>query len=213
LADAEVASHLSWNSRASKVEENFVNIDETLRKVRGSLPKLFNLLLDNEDCDDSTFMVGFLSIPKEDAKPINKKKNKKKDLDGPNNPKPLAPIKSAAPVIELVGHSDGDGFKMLPTQELSNEQLPIVVDLEIVYDLLQSEGDPFKHHSHLDYDFSLLKEFIIVSEGCEIITSDLQHIRLLISSSEFSFSSKGFNKNIPLKMRYNLPKHNILEDE
>ena len=68
--------------------------------------------------------------------------------------KPDQPISSRAPVVELSGLQDGDGFKLKPTIELADEQVPLIVDLEVVYDLLQSEGDPFKHHSHFDFDFT-----------------------------------------------------------
>jgi len=212
LANAEVASHLSWNSKESKVEDNFVNIEETLRKVRASLPNLFNFLLDNDDSEDDKFMLGFLSVPKEGEKSKHKKKSKKKESDGPTNEKPERPIISRNPVVELEGLCDGDGFALRPTNELTEDELPLVIELEVVYDLLQSEGDPFKHHSHFDFDFSQLNGFDLKSTNCEILANDLQFLRLKISSINFEFSVKGFNKNIPLRMRYKLPKISLAEE-
>lgn len=207
LANAEEASHLVWSAKESKVEDNYVNIKKTLTKVRQSLQKLFNFLLDDDENEDRAFLVGLLSIPsdKKETKP-KKKKKKKSGNEGGENPAPQDPILSKAPAIYLSDLNEGNGFNISPTEFIKNQKIPFEVELTVAFDNVLSEGDPMKLYTHLDFDFSQLKNFKVATSNCEIVSSDLNKIFLKINNEEFDFSLNGFNENIPLKVKYRILK-------
>jgi len=208
LANAEEASHLSWNARESKVEENFVNVRETLRKVRRSLPELFKFLIEKDGKKDETFMIGLLSIPTEldkvIKKPSKKKNENKNEVDVVNNPEPVDEIISKEKTLELIDSSSGDGFILKTIKPIENSLLPLIVKLKVAYDNLETSGDPFKNYEHLDFDFSEPKWKQMGGSGFEVFERDLNEIHIEIKEDTFEFELEGFNKNIPLKVKYNI---------
>jgi hypothetical protein len=213
LANAEEASHLEWSAKESKVEDNYVNIKKTLTKVRQSLQRLFNFLLDDDESENRAFLIGLLSIPSEKEVSKKRKKNKKSGGEGGENPAPPELIPSNTPVVYLSDINQGNGFNIFPTEYIHKQKVPFEMEVTVAFDNVLSEGDPMKLYTHLDFDFSRLKKFEVTSNHCEIISADLNKLFLKINNEEFDFSLKGFNENVPLKVKYKILKEKEMEIE
>lgn len=208
LANAEEASHLSWNQRESKVEENFSNIKSTLSKVRTSLPKLYNFLIDSKGDIDDSFMLGLLSIPSETVK---NKKGKKDKFDNKGDiatlAKPMEIIEKRTPLVVFTETPELDGFKFEASKYVEETNFPFVLEVTVALDNVRSGGDPFKNYSHLDFDFSDENSIKISVSGSELIHKDENKLRIKVDSPKFVLLCKGFSPNIPVKVNYKVKEY------
>ena len=182
LGSAEEASHLKWNRQKESLRKSFKDYQTTLSMIRSSLPSFGLLFSDVAKEETDEIFDDILSIPK----PKGQKPKKKKNI---NKPKPPGKPKSQQPFSidqqsNTLTISSGPSFNSL--------SLPVQTTFVFAYDTL-GEGNAFNEYSHFDFDFSKTSLMKLKTQGCKIISNDLNRLEIEVTHNTFQLEIVGFD--------------------
>lgn len=180
LGDAENPAHTQWNERAEKLKQRWHSGGRVLRRVRGILHELHDIVAERIEREDPTALVDFFSIPK--FRPGGRSANTPATMpEVTATPKPFRIEKRAG------------GFSILPRSESSEERpASLKIHVRCAYDVLT--GNPFKRFS--DYDFSFFNgKLLIEKENVDCWPTDPNGLDIETRAKDFKVDILGFDPN------------------
>lgn len=197
LLSAEEPTHLRWNTRLPRLEENYKSGREVVSYVRNAMAKLLEVLTGGERQRDFRLLAKYFAAPGKTAhtQPKGKKSEKGKGLSD-LKPIPL-PLPKKMMLTPLV-----DGCKVVPSKSLPFEatNLPVVAEIEFAYEGL--DKDAFAEYDPLDFDLQDTS-FNIKAINCAVVSRMLNRIEFKVTAADFELIATGFDRNLRLRIRLN----------
>lgn len=181
LGDAENAAHTKWNGRAEKLTGKYRNSGQTLKAVRNSVVRLYDILSQAVEEEEEEALLDFFWTPSE--KGLQKKPGKK------TPPTPMPEIEPQPKPFRVV--EQDDGFSIRPADPIDADSIPLECRLVAAYDLVSK--NPFSKYDRIDFDFSRKGEIEIDATGVTIESVNENRIDFSIDSPDFRLSVTGFD--------------------
>jgi hypothetical protein len=195
LGYCEEASHMSWKSNAKEAVKRYKSknhVEETVKKVRHSLPMLHSLFSAsvNKVLEDGFSDILGVPVPK-----VGKKARKKVTL-----PLPPPPPKPNKPKL-FESLSESGNWTLSPGDDASKYPglYPIRVNISLAYQRIT--GNPLRKYHPFDFNLSDNKFLPSVCSNIKVIKADLNKIILEVESPTFELKFEGFNTQIPIFSR------------
>ncbi|OPY76627.1 MAG: hypothetical protein A4E63_00014 [Syntrophorhabdus sp. PtaU1.Bin050] len=179
LGDAENAAHTKWNSRAEKLA-GYKSAPEKLRAIRNSVINLYDLLSEVTEEEERDALRDFFWTPID-----GKSKEQKGKKATP--PKPI-PLPESRTYIRI--SRTRRGFVVSAAQPIPPERLPMIVRLNVAYDI--DAANPFHHYSELDFDLRS-RDFYIERKDVTVKIRDSNAMELTVEKPDFTVVVKGFD--------------------
>ena len=202
LGYAEEASHMKWNAKEREVQKRYSNVQQSLLAIRQAMPRFYKML---DTCENDVLEHLFddiLSIPNEKS---SAKKKQKKTQQKDNSATPTGNVpehERQERFFDLYDLDYDHGVGMRDSKKITAEMLPLTGSLEIAYDRLDGEGDPFKHWHPFDFDFLANKnQFKIKTSGVKIKKREENIITFTVTECDFNVEVSGFNRDQYLKSK------------
>ena len=186
LGDAENPAHTEWNAKAEKLIRNWRYPSQTLRAIRNTLVRLYDMLAQSVEEEDTDALLEFLWTP---ATKAQKNKKQRKSPDEPIVIPPPTPK-----VFRVVSRKNG--FCVQPDAEVRDDQLPIGCTIKVAYDILT--GNPFSRYDPLDFDFSSLA---IEAKNATVIEASKNILDVTLDSRDFMVTVTGFDDERDIVVR------------
>ena len=196
LADAEEPTHLKWNGSRTRLSEDYLNPQATLRAVRKAAPRLLALISSGFSKQDIKALAKYFTRPAEEGKKHLAGREKKGGGD-PTEIKDIPP-----PLRKPFRISTGkDRVLVLPNGSAApkTEDLPVSCILELAYEGL--DQDPFKAYDPFDFDLSDAVVHEIKFSGSTITERKGNRICFDVTDPNFTLEVPGFDQNIRLCAR------------
>lgn len=191
LGDAENAAHTKWTSTTEKLKKNYRNSQKLVMAIKNSLVDLYDLLVEEIEERDDEALQNFFWY--EESKP-----GAKKPRPGPNPPVPNPP----EPRLQLFRISQvAGGFTVQSTENLAEEKLPVVVNLQMAYDVVR--GNPYKKYNSLDFKIGTNGNISVAGTKhvSRILSQKENQISIEVTGLPFKLECLGFDVNRDLKIR------------
>ncbi len=179
LGDAENPAHTQWNERAEKLKQRWHGGGRVVRRVRGILHELHDIIAQSVEREDETALLDFFSIPKGRGRgQSSSAPAMMAELMG--KPKPFRIEKRAG------------GFSILPRSDSGERPESLKIHVRCAYDVLT--GNPFKRFS--DYDFSFFNgKLSIEKQNVDCWPTDPNAMDIETRAPDFKIDVLGFDPN------------------
>ena len=207
LADSEIANHTKFSAKMEDVNNNYVRVEPTLKKIRYGEALIYEYLSQVKAEKSKDLLKKIFSIASE-AKGKNKERNieeKKKEEEEEKiieEPEIDEDIPTNSKFFKIIDTTDG--FEINPgSLQFPKEELPARLKIETGYESIEL-GSPFSNHHPFDYNFldpdsSISKELDNMSIVKNTMTSN--ELQLDVEDVSFSAIFSGFNPDSRLRVR------------
>ena len=182
LGDAENPAHTQWSVTAEKLRDNWKAGSSRLGEVRKSLRELYKVLAQLEERKEPDALIDFFSI--EDTAPG--KKASPKVVVKPPMP-PIPPSEKTYRIAQRAG-----GFAVKAASGLKNEPLPMLLKVQVAYDVLK--GNPLKRFDPLDFRVDAAP-ISVKANGATCNYPFPNRLDIEVTSADFSVEVEGFDQN------------------
>jgi hypothetical protein len=167
---------------AEKLRDNWKSAPVRLGEVRKSLRELYRVIAQMEERKEPDAIIDFFSI--EDTSP-GKKSNPKVVV---KSPMPDLPPKEKT---YRISRRSG-GFAVKADKGIENETLPILLKIQVAYDVLN--GNPLKQYEPLDFKIDS-PPITIKATGATCTHSFPNRVDIEVTDKDFSVEVEGFDVN------------------
>jgi len=190
LGDAENAAHTRWTTNTEKLRKNYRSSQHIVTVIKTALVSLYDLLVEEIEETDEQALKDFFWY--EEAQ-VGKKKRS-------TTPKPVIPPLPKRPQLFTISQTK-DGFHVHSTEHLTTDKLPIVLNLQVAYDVVQ--GNPYNKYSPLDFKFGRNGNITVTGtkETIKTLTQKENLISAEVSGLPFKIECLGFDPNRDIKIR------------